>query len=448
MLVSVLKKIEELALIHDRISPKTIKSKNIKLGLRNDDGTGVFVGITSKGQVLGYERITTGDGVEKLHPVPGKLYYCGYDVEALVSGKEKAGRFGFEETIYLLLTGVLPDEKDLKNFTKELGKKRTLPTAAKEIILNRPEHDDQMGSLHTIVSSLHLFDKKPDSTDIRDVTRQCIDLIAKFPTIIAYNYVQKVMGKKYVEKLQEPDPTLSTAENFLYLFSGSLPDKQTAELFDTMLIFHAEHGGGNNSTFTTRCVSSSGANTYMAICAGIGSLSGHLHGGANESVVKMMNGLKRAVHNWEDDNEIKAYLGMILDKKVGDRSGKIYGLGHAVYTKTDPRAVFLEERGEELAAKSKQTKEFALYKRVAKVAPQVIKAKKGKVVCTNVDFYSGFIYQCMGIPKSLFTPIFAMARVAGWSAHRIEEIVQGRIIRPSFASSLNKQKKYIPISKR
>ncbi|MBI5075263.1 MAG: citrate synthase [Nitrospirae bacterium] len=445
---AVLKKVQELALLHDKLDPKTIKEKNIKLGLRNEDGTGVFVGITSKGQVIGYEKVDRGDGIEKVNPVPGKLYYCGYDVDDLVCEKEKEGRFGFEETIYLLLTGELPDKRDLKAFSLLLDKKRSLPAEVKQMILSRPLHDDQMGALHTIVSSMHVFDKHPNSTDMNDVTRQCIDLIAKFPTIIAYNYIAASLDKKSLAKLKDPAPGVSTAENFLYLLSGKMPDKATAELFDTMLIFHAEHGGGNNSTFSTRCVSSSGANTYMAICAGIGSLSGHLHGGANEAVIRMMKDIKNKVKDWEDDNELTAYLELILDKKTGDKTGKIYGLGHAVYTVSDPRAVFLETRASELACAAGREKEFELYKRIARLAPSIVKNKKGKVVCTNVDFYSGFVYECMGISRELFTPIFAMARVAGWAAHRIEEIVQGRIIRPSYITSLKGKKNYIALAKR
>jgi len=445
---NVIRKVEGLALLHDKIDPKIVKEKNIKLGLRNEDGSGVFVGITSKGQVRGHELIITDDGIQKLNPVPGKLYYCGYDVEDLVRGKEEEKRFGFEETIYLLLTGELPSRKDLKSFSREIGKRYALPYKAKSIILNRPRHDDQMCSLHTIVSAMHLFDKDPNSTALRDVTRQCIDLIAKFPTIIAYNYHKKLMKREDSKKLIEPDPELSIAENFLYLMSGNVPDRFTAELFDTMLIFHAEHGGGNNSTFTTRCVSSSGANTYMAICSGIASLSGHLHGGANEAVVKMISDIKRKVKDWDDDDEVEAYLRMLLDKKAGDKSGKIYGMGHAVYKLSDPRAVFLEKRGEELAKRYGREKEFSLYKRIARLAPPLVRSKKGNIVCTNVDFYSGFVYRCMGIPKELFTPIFAMARVSGWSAHRIEEIIQGRIIRPSYVTSLKGTKNYVPMFKR
>jgi len=445
---NILNRIETLALKHDKISPAVIKEKNIKLGLRNADGTGVFVGITSKGQVIGYEKIIGADGSEKVNPIPGKLYYCGYDVADLVEWKQKETRFGFEETIYLLLTGELPDREELDNFSKALGERRTLPAEVKKMILSRPKHDDQMGSLHTIVSAMHLFDKNPNSTDIKDVTRQCIDLIAKFPTIIAYNHQTSQVDGKKVRKFKEPMPEKSTAENFLYMLSGKEPDRLTAELFDTMLIFHAEHGGGNNSTFSTRCVSSSGANTYMALCAGIGSLSGHLHGGANEAVVGMIKDIKRKVKNWESDEEISSYLEMLLDKKAGDKSGKIYGLGHAVYTASDPRAVFLETKALELAKMNGQEKEFALYRKIAGIAPRLVREKKGKTVCTNVDFYSGFVYECMGIPKELFTPIFAMARVAGWAAHRIEEIIQGRIIRPSYVSSLKGKKSYTPMSKR
>jgi citrate synthase len=444
----VLKKVQELALLHDKVDPRIVKEKNIKLGLRNENGTGVFVGITSKGQVIGYEKVVHGDGSEKVNPVPGKLFYCGFDVSDLVAEKEKEKRFGYEETVYLLLTGTLPAKQDLKIFSQLLAKRRALPVRLTEMILNRPRHDDQMGSLHTTVSAMHLFDKNPNSTDMNDVTRQCIDLIAKFPTIIAYNYLAAKMEIKDIHKLKEPDPNLSAAENFLDLLFGEVPDRATAELFDTMLIFHAEHGGGNNSTFSTRCVSSSGANTYMALCAGIGSLSGHLHGGANEAVIGMMNDIKRKVKNWESDEEVTAYLDMILDKKAGDKSGKIYGMGHAVYTVSDPRAVYLEAKAGELAKAAQREEEFSLYKKISRIAPQLLRTKKGKVVCTNVDFYSGFVYRCMGIPKELFTPIFAMARVAGWSAHRIEELVQGRIIRPSYVTSLKGKRTYTPLSKR
>jgi len=233
------------------------------------------------------------------------------------------------------------------------------------------------------------------------------------------------------------------------MLQGKKPDKLTAHLFDMMLVLHAEHGGGNNSTFTVRAVSSSGANSYMAICSGIASLSGHLHGGANEAVESMMEDIKTQVKDWDDDEEISRYLRKILEKKVGDKTGKIYGIGHAVYTKSDPRAVILEQKAEEIAKKSGMLKEFTLHRKVAMLAPEIVLEKKGKVVSANVDFYSGFVYRSMGIPKELFTPIFAMSRVAGWSAHRIEEMVQGKLIRPSYVSSLpSLRSDYVPLASR
>jgi len=445
---NVLKIIEKLALEHDKIPPELVREKNIKLGLRNEDGTGVFVGITSKGQVIGYKREIQGDGSEKKVNLDGELYYCGYNVSDLVKHQQEEGRFGFEETAYLLLTGELPGRKHLDVFTGELAKRRSLPAVAKSIILNRPPHDDQMGGLHTSVSAMHLFDNNPNSTDIKDLSRQCIDLVAKLPTIIAYNYHASAKGGKKHD-LIEPREDFSHAENFLYMLQGKKPDRMTANLLDMMLVLHAEHGGGNNSTFTVRTVSSSGANSYMAICSGIASLSGHLHGGANEAVEGMMENIKANVKKWDDDNELSNYLAKVLDKKANDKSGKIYGIGHAVYTKSDPRAVILETKALEIAQKNGMEKEFELYRSIARLAPGIIEKKKAKVAAANVDFYSGFVYRSMGIPKELYTPIFAMSRVAGWSAHRIEEIIQGKLIRPSYFSSLpGLRKDYIPIKAR
>lgn len=446
---NVLRIIQKLALEHDKIPPELVREKNIKLGLRNEDGTGVFVGITSKGQVIGYRKIIGGDGTETKVDLDGELYYCGYNIEDLVRNQQKEKRSGFEETTYLLLTGELPDREHLDVFTLELAKRRHLPEGAKKIILGMPPHDCQMGSLHTIVSAMHLFDDDPDSTDIKDLSRQCIDLVAKFPTIVAYNYLASDGTRKEAPALIEPRDDYSHAENFLYMLHGKKPDKLTANLFDMMLVLHAEHGGGNNSTFTVRTVSSSGANSYMAICSGIASLSGHLHGGANEAVEGMMEDIKTHVKDWGDDDEVSSYLEKILDRKTGDKSGKIYGIGHAVYTKSDPRAVILEKKAEEIAKKNRMGKEFELYRSIARLAPKIIEKKKGKVAAANVDFYSGFVYRSMGIPKELFTPIFAMSRVAGWAAHRIEEIIQGRLMRPSYYSSLpGLRKDYVPLSSR
>ncbi|HTR45097.1 MAG TPA: citrate synthase [Thermodesulfovibrionales bacterium] len=446
---NVLKIIQDLSLKHDKIPQELVREKNIKLGLRNEDGTGVFVGITSKGQVIGYKKEIRGDGTEEKIDLDGELYYCGYNMSDLVRHQQDEGRFGFEETTYLLLTGELPNRSHLDIFTRELAQRRHLPKGAKEIILNRPPHDDQMGSLHTVVSAMHLFDPNPNSTDITDLARQCIDLIAQFPTIVAYNYLASTNHKKELPTLIEPKEDYSHAENFFYLLKGKKPDKLTANLFDMMLVLHAEHGGGNNSTFTVRTVSSSGANSYMAICSGIASLSGHLHGGANEAVESMMETIKTEVKDWDDDCEVSRYLEKLLDRKAGDKTGKIYGVGHAVYTRSDPRAVILESKAEEIAKKNDMGKEFELYKKVARLAPILVAEKKGKIASPNVDFYSGFVYRSMGIPKELYTPIFAMSRVAGWSAHRIEEIIQGRLIRPSYYSSLpGLRKEYVPIASR
>jgi citrate synthase len=277
----------------------------------------------------------------------------------------------------------------------------------------------------------------------------CINLIAKVPTVVAYNYKVSRYRQGGSLRIIPPDPELSMAENFLYMLRGSRPNREEAMLFDLSLMLHAEHGGGNNSTFTVRTVSSSGANTYMAICSGIASLSGHLHGGANEAVMMMMKDIKKHVKNWEDRNQVKKYLVKILDGKAHDRTGKIYGIGHAVYTVSDPRAEILLEKAEELSAQKKELQsELELMKLVAEVASELIFERKGRVVAPNVDFYSGFIYKMLHIPIDLFTPIFAMSRVAGWSAHRIEQIIQSKLIRPAYVSSLPKEFGYVPLEKR
>jgi citrate synthase len=370
-------------------------------------------------------------------------------VEDIVADVEATGRFGFEEVVFLLLTGELPSQENLDGLNHELAARRALPEAARDVMRINAENDDQMGALHAAVSVLHKFDPAPKSTDITEVTRQCVDLIAKFPTIIAYNF--RVMRDGEGAEFIEPREDFSTAQNFLYLLSGQKPDDDVARAFDIALILHAEHGGGNNSTFTVRTVSSSLTDTYMAICAGVASLAGHLHGGANEAVMNMMDNIKRGVKDWNDDGEIKAYLAGIVDKKLGDGSGKIFGMGHAVYTVSDPRFPILREKARHFAQKTGRMDEFGLYDKVAELAVQVLLEKKGRNVCANVDFYSGFVYDMMGIPQELYTPIFAMSRVSGWSAHRIEEIIQGRLIRPGYISSLQlkgRKYQYVPLDRR
>ena len=441
---SLLDKIIQLEIEHDGLDPELVKKKNVKLGLRNLNGTGVVAGITSKGQVKGYERTSAGHNI----PVPGKLYYCGYDIEEIVRKVEEDRRFGFEETAYLLLTGELPSSHDLKNFSDELAARRALPSMAMSVIECNSRNDDQMGALHAAVSALHKYDPEPKSSDIGNITRQCIDLIAKFPTIIAYNYKVLSSNGKSSNSFVEPDASLSTAENFLYMLSGKVPEKSIAHIFDISLILHAEHGGGNNSAFAVRTVSSSLTNTYMAICAGIASLAGSLHGGASEAVFNMMEDMKGKVRNWQDDGEVSTYLDNILEKKEYDRSGKIYGLGHPVYTISDPREPILKQKAFRLAQDAGRLDEFHLYEKVAHISVGLIRKKKGKRACPNVDFYSGFVYDMLGIPKELYTPIFAMSRVAGWTSHRIEEIIQGKLIRPSYISSLEDLHTYLPMEKR
>lgn len=441
---NMLDKIERLEREHDRLDPELVKLKKVKLGLRNEDGTGVVAGITSKGQVEGFKRDEQGNNIA----IPGKLIYCGYDVEDIVSKLEAEHRFGFEETAYLLLTGELPNKQDLESFNKEFSTRRELPDLAKSIIRYNSENNDQMGALHTAIAVLHKLDPAPKTTDIKEVTRQCIDIIAKFPTIINYNYSVLYSGDNVSSTIIEPDPELNTAQNFFYMLNGEVPEDDVAHAFDLSLILHAEHGGGNNSTFTVRTVSSSLTDTYMAICAGIASLAGYLHGGANEAVMSMMEGIKAKVSDWNDDDAIYTYLEGVIDKKYGDGSGKIYGMGHAVYTLSDPREPIIRNKALYFAKKSGRISELELYDKVAKVAMKVIMDKKGRKVCANVDFYSGFLYDLLGIPSELFTPIFAMARVVGWSAHRIEEIIQGKLIRPAYVSSLKDRKEYSALSDR
>jgi citrate synthase len=445
----IIKKIDELTRYHDEVSPELIKAKDIKLGLRNPDGTGVVVGITSKGSVLGFKRIPGKDGRGTIvQPAPGRLFYCGYDAIDLARKIQAEDRFGFEEVAYLLLTGVLPIASDLKNFRTLLAKGRALTKLERGIIMQEAENENQMFALHSVISHLSRCDPNPVSIDIRDVIETCINLIAKFPTVVAYNYNVSRYRQGSSLRIIPPDPDLTTAENFLYMLKGTRPHRKEALLFDLSLMLHAEHGGGNNSTFTVRTVSSSGANTYMAICSGIASLSGHLHGGADEAVVTMVRDIKKHVKNWEDCTQVKKYLVKILDGKAHDRAGKIYGLGHAVYTVSDPRAEILLEKAEELATSKELKRELDLMKLVAEIGSKLISERKGQIVAPNVDFYSGFVYKMLGIPIDLYTPIFAMARVVGWSAHRIEQIIQAKLIRPAYVSSLPKEFKYVPIEKR
>ncbi len=446
----ILEKIKNLTLTHDKISPEIIREKDIKLGLRNPDGTGVIVGITTKGRVIGYELIPDAASPtgKRVKPVDGKLYYCGYDVNDIIENNEKSRRFGFEEVIYLLLTNVLPNREDLESFSSALHKKSKLSNIERHIIIEEVENFNQMYALHSVISHLSRCDKNPDSTNISDVSAQCINIIAKAPVIVANNYSVYKYRKGEDLRLSRSNANLSIAENFLYMLNGEMPDKEDALIFDACLIMHAEHGGGNNSTFTVRTVSSSGANTYMAIAAGIASLSGQFHGGANESVMFMMKQCQKEVKDWTSEAEVRKFLNKVLDKKAADGNGKIYGLGHAVYTISDPRTKILKRYARTLAEKKNKMELFNLFEMVEKIGPQLIYERKGNQVCVNVDFYSGLVYKFLGIPEALFTPIFAMARFAGWSAHRLEQLVQGKIIRPAYISPDYEIFQYKDIDKR
>lgn len=444
----ILSKFNELIIKHDKISPDIIKEKNVKLGLRNADGSGVVVGITTKGRVVGYDVIIDGKGGRKVIPVEGKLYYCGYDISEIIKSNEENKRLGFEEIVYLLMAGELPSKTDYEKFAVELRKRAKLTNLERRMIIEDVENTNQMYALHSVLSHLSRCDKNPDATEMVDVSNQCINLIAKAPIIVAHNYNVYRYRKGEDLRLVRPKETLSLAENFLYMLRGSVPDREEALIFDACMIMHAEHGGGNNSTFTVRTVSSSGANTYMAIAAGVASLSGQFHGGANESVMAMMKACQKDVKDWTNEKQVRKFLEAILDGESAYGMGKIFGIGHSVYTLTDPRATILKEYARKLAEKNGRMDLFYLFDTVERISKELLYERKGKKVCVNVDFYSGLVYKFLGIPEKIFTPIFAMSRIAGWSAHRLEQILQGKIIRPAYVSEKNETFKYKDINHR
>ena len=429
--------------------PKELfKAYGVKRGLRNEDETGVMAGLTAVGQVKGYY---IEDG-EKM-PMEGHLKYRGYDIYDIVENCEKEGRFGYEEVAFLLLFGELPNRDTLQKFTELLGDLRALPEGfAEDMILKAPSANI-MNKMARSVLAMYSYDDNPDETTVDNILRQSIELIARLPVMAAVGYQAK---RHYHDGdsmyLHVPQKNLSTAENLLYMLR---PDnkytRQEAEMLDALLMIQAEHGGGNNSAFTTRVVSSSGTDTYSAIAAAIGSLKGPKHGGANAKVMGMMNDIMANVSDWTDEEEVGAYIEKILRKEAYDGAGLIYGMGHAVYTYSDPRCILLKERAERLASNNPEwKKEFDLYAMVERLTPECFfKVKKNKkVMCANVDMYSGFVYKMLNIPPELYTPVFAVARIAGWSAHRLEETIGcSRIIRPAY-KSIVEQKKYVPIEER
>jgi citrate synthase len=423
---------------------------DVKRGLRNTDRTGVLVGLTNIGDVVGYEK---SDG--KIVAVPGRLLYRGIDIEDITHGFQKEKRHGFDETVYLLLTGKLPGKDELDDFSSHLASLRDLPDHfVKDMILSMKGRD-VLNMLARSVLGLYTLDENADDIKLNNMIRQSLNIIAKFPSIIAYSY--QALRHAYQGKtlsIRHPQKALTTAENFLHLLKGEgFYSRLQADLIDLSLVLHAEHGGGNNSTFTMRVTSSTETDIYSATTAAIGSLKGPLHGGANLRVLDMMEDIKKNVKNWKDEIEVESYLLKILKKETYDHTGIIYGIGHAVYTISDPRATLLKVKARELAAESGKMDEFELYSIVEQITPEVFRKFKGeqsaKVVCINVDFYSGFVYSCIGIPKELYTPLFAMARISGWCAHRIEELTFSakRIIRPAFKNVYNRQM-YVPIELR
>jgi len=423
---------------------------DVKRGLRNNDRTGVLVGLTNIGDVVGYVKENG-----KVVAVPGILLYRGIDIEAITHGFQKENRHGFDETVFLLLTGHLPSNAEIEKFSSIMASMRGLPDQfTKDMILSM-KGKDVLNMLARSVLGLYTLDDRADEITLDNMIKQSLNLIAKFPSIIAYSY--QALRHLYHGKtlsIRHPRENLSTAENFLHLIKGEGSyTRLQADLVDLSLVLHAEHGGGNNSTFTMRVTSSTETDIYSAVTSAIGSLKGPLHGGANLKVLGMMEDIKLNVKNWKDEEEVAAYLLKILRKEANDHTGIIYGIGHAVYTISDPRAILLKEKARELATEAGKTDEFELYSIVEKLTPEVFRQFKGeqsaKVVCINVDFYSGFVYSCIGIPKELYTPLFAMARIAGWCAHRIEELTFSakRIIRPAFKNVYG-PREYIPLEQR
>jgi len=439
--------LSELCNKNSNIDPTLYEVHQVKRGLRDLDGKGVITGLTEISTILSSKTVN-GEQV----PCEGELYYRGIDINQLVDGFTKEERFGFEETVYLLLFGELPDNNALGEFRQLLADYRVLPTNFVRDVIMKAPNQDIMNSLARSVLTLYSYDKNANDLSIPNVLRQCIQLIANFSSLSVYAYQayrHYILGKGLY--IHNPDPQYSTAQNILRLLR---PDKSftdlEARLLDLALVLHAEHGGGNNSTFTTHVVTSSGTDTYSSVAASLCSLKGPKHGGANIKVKKMMENIAENIHDISDDEEIGAYLTKILDKKAFDKSGLIYGMGHAVYSLSDPRANVFKKYVEKLSEEKGRHEEFMLYNNVAKAATKVIAEKRRiyKGVSPNIDFYSGFAYSMMDMPEELYTPLFAVARIAGWSAHRIEELINtNKIIRPAYLS-VAQNREYLPIDKR
>ena len=439
-----IERLSTMAAASSQVDSALYAKYDVKRGLRDVNGKGVLAGLTQIGDVQAHPE---GD-----ESGPGHLIYRGLDVEDLVAGFLGDGRPGFEETVYLLLAGELPNRAELAEFRELLGSYRGLPDDFVHDSLLKLSSRDMMNAMAQSILAMYVLDDRADDVALPNVMRQCLKLVATFPLLAAYSYQAYVYryGKGSLV-IHAPRPELSTAENFLHMLrNDSRYTPLEAQLLDLALVLHAEHGGGNNSSFTTHVVTSSLTDTYSAIAAAMGSLKGPRHGGANAKVVAMFAELKREVKNWEDENQIADYLQRLLKKEAFDRAGLIYGIGHAVYSTSDPRTIVLRGQVEKLAAEKGLADEMALYERVERLAPEIIghERKMYKGVSANVDFYSGFLYRLLEIPPELFTPIFAMARIAGWSAHRLEELANGgKIIRPAY-KSVAARRSYVPLAAR
>ncbi len=431
------------------VEPKYYESERIKRGLRNSDGTGVLVGVTKIGNVQGY---TMGDDGERI-PQEGHLYYRGIDINDLISGFLAEDRFGFEETAYLILFGQLPNAQQLADFKELLNKWSELPRGFSEDMILRAPSPDIMNKLARSVLALYSYDSEPEDKSLESELFKATRLVARAPMIVAHAYAVK---RHYYDReglyLHHSQPDMGIAENFLHsIRRDNSFTKEEAKLLDLCLVLHAEHGGGNNSAFTCRAVTSSGTDMYSAIAAAVGSLKGPRHGGANIQVANMFSHIKEDVKDWKDEDEIKRELRRILRGDAGDGSGLIYGMGHAVYTLSDPRAVILRRFARTVAEMKGRVDELELIETVERLSPSVFFSEKDndKVICANVDMYSGFVYDMLGIPEELFTPLFATARMVGWCAHRIEEInnPRNRIMRPAYRS-VGKKATYTPLNER
>lgn len=438
-------KIEELKKLYG-IEPALYEKYNVKRGLRNKDGTGVLVGLTKIGEVRGY-MIDESDKVS----IPGKLMYRGINMADIVNENAKRNRHAFEETMYLILMGKLPTKDELSEFKGILSEHRALPAGFTEDMILKAPSPNIMNKLARSVLASYSYDKDPDNLEIGNLLRQSVELIARFPAMVAYAYQAK---KHYYDHdslyLHSPKPDYDTAENILHLIRRDNSfTKLEADTLDLMLVIHAEHGGGNNSSFATHVVSSSGTDTYSAIAAAVGSLKGPKHGGANAKVMGMIDEIKQNC-DWRDEGALRDYLVKIINKEAYDKTGLIYGMGHAVYTLSDPRAQLLKAKAFEMAESTGSTDEFLMYERIERMTPELFSEIKGggKQLCANVDLYSGFVYSMMNIPEELYTPLFAVSRVASWCAHRMEEIVAGgKIIRPAY-KSVTVKREYTPIEER